>query len=468
MKVLQLTASNIKRLVAVDITPNGNVVNITGKNGHGKTSVLDAIWWALAGATNIQEKPIRDGATEGKIRLQLGDKDVELVVTRTFKVDAANPKGYTTSLKVEGNVAGSPQTLLDSFLSSLTFDPMEFMRMSQQEQYNLFAGLVPGLDVNALDAANSIDFSNRADHNKRVKQARDAANKIDIPANAPIVRVDETALVQQIADAATTNAQTIQRQANRDKYKVDVEAARVEIATLNAEIQRLSDRIHLLTDDAVKKEQALATAQPLPPLVDVTDVQRQIEEAKRINAIMDLRDTKTKYDGIADAAQKAADELTAAMEARKADKNAKIAAAKIPVTGITFGDGVILFNGKPLSQASDAEQIRVSCAIAMAKNPKLRVVRVRQGSLIDEDGKKLLAEIAEKNDFQVWMEVVDGSGKVGFVMEDGHVRNAEAPAAAPQQQSLATEEPVPAAAGGFPYGKKLNSTPPSDLPLDIL
>ena len=58
MKIVSLQAENIKKLVAVEIKPDGNMVQITGKNGHGKTSVLDAIWWALAGLSNVQAVPI--------------------------------------------------------------------------------------------------------------------------------------------------------------------------------------------------------------------------------------------------------------------------------------------------------------------------------------------------------------------------------------------------------------------------
>lgn len=57
MKIVKLTAENIKRLKAVEITPTGALVEVTGKNGQGKSSVLDAIWWALAGAEHIQTVP---------------------------------------------------------------------------------------------------------------------------------------------------------------------------------------------------------------------------------------------------------------------------------------------------------------------------------------------------------------------------------------------------------------------------
>ena len=101
----------------------------------------------------------------------------------------------------------------------------------------------------------------------------------------------------------------------------------------------------------------------------------------------------------------------------------------MPIDDLTFGDGAVLFKGLPFEQGSSAEQLRVSVAIAMAANPKLRVLRIKEGSLLDEDGIALIQKMAEGGDYQIWIERVDTSGKVGIVMEDGAVAMA-APAAA--------------------------------------
>ncbi|MCK9994023.1 MAG: hypothetical protein Dbin4_02543, partial [Alphaproteobacteria bacterium] len=68
MKIINLQAENLKRLVAVNITPDGNIVEITGKNGAGKTSILDAIYWGLTGKDGIQSTPIRKGEDHAIIK----------------------------------------------------------------------------------------------------------------------------------------------------------------------------------------------------------------------------------------------------------------------------------------------------------------------------------------------------------------------------------------------------------------
>ena len=76
MKIVKLAAENIKKLVAVEITPTGDVIRVTGKNGAGKTSVLDAIWWALGGEREIQSQPVRQGEKTAKVVLDLGEREV--------------------------------------------------------------------------------------------------------------------------------------------------------------------------------------------------------------------------------------------------------------------------------------------------------------------------------------------------------------------------------------------------------
>ena len=75
----------------------------------------------------------------------------------------------------------------------------------------------------------------------------------------------------------------------------------------------------------------------------------------------------------------------------------------------------------PFSQASASEQIRVSLAMAMALNPKLRVIRILDGSLLDAENLALIAEMATEHDFQVWIERVSDTSGVGVVIEDGQV-----------------------------------------------
>jgi DNA repair exonuclease SbcCD ATPase subunit len=428
MKIIALQAENIKKLVAVEIKPDGNMVQITGKNGQGKTSILDSIWWALAGTSNIQGAPIRKGQKEARIRLDLG----EIVVTRTFR---EKEDGATSSITVE-NAKGarftSPQAMLDELLGQLSFDPLAFARMAPAEQFDTLKKFVPGIDFDQIETQNKIDYAKRTDINRRAKEAKTLADRLAVPPDTPDEPIDESALVAQMETAGKHNADIEARKARRIDYQNQIKAKMDGSDVLQRQIEEARKRLDELEaatsqadveiEDMKKK---LAAAPELPKPIDTSEIKVSISQAHEINQAVGVKKQQEAQQKAAEALEIEAEGLTEAMERRDTQKQEAIAAAKLPVDGIGFGDGVILLDGVPFDQASDAEQLRASIAIAMSLNPKLKVIRVRDGSLLDDDSMKLLSEMADSNDFQIWVERVDGSGKVGFVLEDGHLKAAE-------------------------------------------
>ncbi|MGN8821735.1 hypothetical protein ACTNC1_12740, partial [Atopobiaceae bacterium HCP3S3_A4] len=97
------------------------------------------------------------------------------------------------------------------------------------------------------------------------------------------------------------------------------------------------------------------------------------------------------------------------------------ASATFPVEGLGFDETGVTFKGVPFSQASSAEQIRVSLAMAMALNPTLRVIRILDGSLLDDDSMQMVADAAKEGGYQVWIERVSDPSESAIVIEDGEV-----------------------------------------------
>lgn len=428
MKIVALQAENVKKLVAVEIRPDGNLVEITGKNGQGKTSVLDSIWWALAGASNIQRAPIRNGQDHARIRLDLG----EIIVTRVFNRVSGGEK-TTSSITVE-NVEGarfpSPQAMLDDLLDNLSFDPLAFSRMDPKKQFDTLRQFVPGVDFESIDRLNERDYAQRTDLNRRAKESRTQEAMIEVPLALPSSPIDEAALVDKLEAAAKHNADIETRKAKRIEFKAEINRKEDALNSLKEQAAELSRRAEELVKQAALQYQEVLTmekklddAPALPEPVDVSTLRMGITTAKEVNAAFHLRSQKIAHRETAEKLEAQASALTEAMQNRNAAKLKAISAAKLPVPGIGFGDGNILMNEVPFDQASDAEQLRASIAIAMALNPKLKVVRVRDGSLLDDESMKLLAEMADEKDYQIWIERVDGSGKVGFVLENGHVKS---------------------------------------------
>ncbi|HEY1035573.1 MAG TPA: AAA family ATPase [Pseudoxanthomonas sp.] len=425
MKILRLEAENVKKLRAVEIVPDGSLVQITGPNGSGKSSVLDAIYMALAGTKAIPSKPVRAGADKARITLDLG----EVIVTRRFTA-----AGGTTIVVEAANGARfpSPQKMLDDLLGALTFDPLAFSRMEPRKQLETLRGLVTiDVDIDELDRLNARDYDERTEANRKAKTLRVQAEGIKADPTAPHEPVDVSELTAQMERAGEHNADIERRRANRDAAATKISEERGIAERSAKRAAELREAAEQLERDAVAAERRadglqakIDAAGDLPAPVDTAEIRARIDQAAATNAAVERNIRRRSLEAQAAEAEQESAALTERMEERKRQRAEAIASAAMPVEGLSFGDGEVIYNGLPFDQASSAEQLRVSVAIAMAANPKLRVLRIKDGSLLDENGLRLVGEMAEAADYQVWIEQVDTSGKVGIVMEDGAVRGA--------------------------------------------
>jgi hypothetical protein len=414
MRVIHLVAENVKRLVAVDITPEGHLVEITGLNGEGKTSVLDAIFWAVAGERPIQSHPIRDGEEKARIRLDLG----EFVVTRRF--NTVEGGGFTTSVTVtnaDGTKVAKPQTMLDSLIGALAFDPLDFARSAPKEQFEELKRLT-GLDFSKLEAANKADFETRTGTNRLVREYQTLLSSMPT-VTAPDAPVDEDALVTELREAGPHNTDIQARKQRRDTAEARVVAIDQEIAKLQEEKMGLRQR--------------LDAAGPLPALIDTDAIVQRLNVAKETNRLIVKAKERAEMVAKIASVEAQAQELTTRMEKREHEKRAMIAGATMPIEGLSFGEGIVTLGGQPFDQASDAEQLAASVAIAAAMNPKLRVIRVRDGSLLDDSSMSALADFAAQRDFQIWVEVVESDRPGAIIIEAGKVAGVVGDDGSPQR-----------------------------------
>jgi hypothetical protein len=301
--------------------------------------------------------------------------------------------------------------------------------MEPKAQYETLKKFVPGVDFESIESKQRLDYALRTDVSRRAKEARIQADRIEIAANIPDALVDEVNLIGEMEAAGKHNAEIEQRKANRADFQNQIERKKDAYSALTLQIEAANKRLKELLDEEIKAKTEIANmatklsnAAPLPEPIDTGALRQRIADAKAVNEKVQLKGSKKKLEEMADKLKAEADEISQRMEAREEEKRKSIADAKLPVEGITFGAGEVLMNGVPFEQASDAEQLRASIAIAMALNPKLRVIRVRDGSLLDEESLKLISDMADKEDYQVWCERVDSSGKIGFVLENGHLK----------------------------------------------
>ncbi|MEN5275816.1 AAA family ATPase [Brucella sp. TWI432] len=427
MKIIQFNAENIKRLVAVEIVPGSNLVQITGRNGQGKTSILDAIWWALDTNKVVQSRPLREGEEKGFVRLDLG----EYIVTKTFKAKEGGE--VTKSLTVQnrdGAKYGNPTELLSKFIGDLTFDPLAFSRMKAQDQVKALRALVPDYDFNVADAENKRDFDKRTDVNRKVRELGLRLDAIIVPDDAPTEAVSSADLMEELNKAMDHNTAVQTDINNRDKLnqrifhmRENVQSRRRTIEDLQRRISEEQTEIEHAESSIAEMDKELANMGDISALIEIEPISQKIAAAEETNKLVAVRAEKEKLASEKQQAEQESQALTTAIDQRKEASAQAVKQANLPIDGLQLSEDSVLFNGIPFDQASDAEQLRVSIAIAGAMNPQLRVIRVRDGSLLDDEAMKVLEDYANEKDLQIWIERVDSSGEIGVVIEDGRVAN---------------------------------------------
>ncbi len=444
--ITRLQADNFKKLTVIDIAPGKGVVPIRGRNAQGKSSTLDAIQAALGGKAVMPSRPVRAGEDEGSIRLELDDG---VVILRRFSADGRDSIEVTNA---EGFKAGSPQKMLNGLYASVAFDPLAFTRLEPRAQLAQLRGMVElDVDVAALEKQNATDYDTRRDEGRDLKTAEATLLRMPSYPDAPAEPVDEAALEATIADAAQSNAAIERRRTSREQFAAALQGNRDRLKSIEDEIATLTAQADQYRTVIAEQEEKLATAEPLPEPVDVAEAQAALRAARETNVQVAANRQHAAQKQLVAALTTKVEALTKAMDDRKATIAASIERAAMPVPGLSFGDGEVLFNGLPLEQASSAEQLRVSTAIGMAASPKLRVMLVRDGSLLDDEGERILANMAAEHDFQLWVEAVDTSGKVGIVLEDGAVVSIDGePAPEPEAIAGPKRRVKKSAAGGEP------------------
>ncbi len=398
MKIIALEAENVKHLRVVNISPDGALVVIGGDNEQGKTCVLDSIEYALNGARSIPIKPIRQGQSKARVVLNLGD----IVVTRTF-----TSKGTNLIVKnKDGATFPSPQAMLDKLVGQLSFDPLEFSKMDAGKQSEVLKHLV-GLDFDSLNAEYRKRFDERTVVNREGKTLKARLDQMMKYDDTPDKEVSVQEIGEKYAEALEHNRVIEHTHRGFDIHKE-------ELVLLKKRVKELEKNI--------KTEQEIVDVNKT---VDVNSIQQAMKKTEQMNS--QVRENRL-YDEVnaqvVDLRKKSlslSNKITGLVD-KKAESMAK---AKFPIKGLAIGDEGVTFDDIPFVQCSSAQRIRVSVAIGLAMNPKLRVLLIREGSMLDSKNLAMVAKMAEKADAQIWVERVSQGKECQIIMEDGSVKQKE-------------------------------------------
>lgn len=417
VKIAALEAENVKRIKAVALTPSPTGLTIVGgNNNQGKTSVLDALAWALGGEKFRPTAAVRDGA--------LAPPHLKVILSNGVVVERRGKNSSLTVTDPTGQRSG--QQLLNAFVEPLALDLPRFMQASDKDKADILLNI-----IGVGDALTGLDREIKALYDRRTvigqigAQKRHAAEELTEYPDAPSEPVSAIELIQQQQEILLHNA--------------DNQRKRMKLAQLEEQEKQLGRRVQELSQELEMVEHQLTAVQQdvqdatktVAQLQDesTAELEQSIRNVEEINRQVSANLAKSKAQ---DEAERYAQEYTALTEQIKAKRTARmdlLNGADLPLTGLGVEDGSLTYNGKHWQDMSGSDQLRVATAIVRRLNPDCGFV------LLDKLEQMDLATLAE---FGSWLQTeglqaiatrVSTGGECQIIIEDGRVKDAEEPPA---------------------------------------
>ena len=434
IKILKAEITNFKNIDYKQIDFDGRSIIIAGKNGLGKSSLIQAIMSPID-ASYIPIEPIKQGEEKGSISLVIGGtmngEQVKYKLGVFFS--QADKRGRITIEDREGTpIKGGERGIIDGIVGNISFDIMSFIRLGEKngkiskpgvrEQIEILKELIPQetLDqLHALDLEKKKKYDQRTDLNRDIKfldkQIKESSfTQDDIEKYSEKVTIAE--LSKKIEEANRSNdiyekCQKIINDAPENKKELDE-----EIQKLEEQLQkRKNEREHLDKQEKkclkwIKEHSIIDTSKLTQQLENASEHNTKHEQVKLYDeTIKSLRSKEIEAENISERLVKIEEE-----------KKSIFANAKMPVKGLEFDEEIVTFRGLPLSEGNipSSQLIYIGLRIGMALNPNLRLLVIRDGSLLDSETMKYVLSVCEKYGYQVLIEVVkseEGELTVEFV-----------------------------------------------------
>lgn len=407
VKINSLEIENVKRVKAVKIEPTqSGLTVIGGKNGQGKTSVLDSIAWALGGEKYRPTKPQREGSViPPSLHIELSNG---LIVER---------KGKNSSLKVtDPNGVKGGQQLLNEFIEQFALDLPKFMSASNSEKAKILLRII-GIETQLAE----LSFEEQKYYNERhsigqiadrkKKYAEEMASYDDVPSEL----ISASELIQRQQEILARNGEN-----QRKRYRAERIAE--EAKQLHEQIEKLKV-IYQQTLEELKTAQKSAEDLQDESTAELEESIRNIDEINRkVRANLDKEKAEDDAKQYAEQYNALSDKIDEIRRERKKLLNS----ADLPLPGLSVENGELLYNGHQWDCMSGAEQLKVSTAIIRKLNPNCGFVLLDKLEQMDTDTLREFGEWLESEGLQAIATRVSVGEECSVIIEDGYSNNIEA------------------------------------------
>lgn len=404
----KLEIENVKRVKAVKLEPSATGLTIVGgNNNQGKTSVLDAIAWALGGNKFKPSQAQREGSTippSLKITLSNG-----LIVERS---------GKNSTLKVidpSGNKAG--QNLLDSFVEELAINLPKFMEQTSKEKAKTLLQIIGvGPQLAELEMQEKAKYDERHAIGVIADQKEKFAKEQPYYPEAPKELVSIAELIQQQQAILAKNGENARKRQNLDVIENDYNF------TL-ANVQRLEKEL----EEARAKEQALAqdldiARKDVSVLVDEStqEIEDSIANIEQINLKVRANFDKDKAEEDAKGYREQYKELDNVIADIRKQKTDLLTNADLPLPGLSVDDGELLYLGQRWDNMSSSQQLQVATAIVRKLKPECGFVLIDKLEQMDQLTLQEFGAWLEQEGLQAIATRVSTGDECSILIEDGY------------------------------------------------
>lgn len=409
VKINKLEIENVKRVKAVTIEPTSNGLTILGgNNNQGKTSVLDAIAWALGGNKYKPSKPARDGSMNPPtLRLELSNG---LIVER---------KGKNSDLKVtdpSGQKAG--QQLLDSFVEELALNLPKFIESSSKDKANTLLQIIGvGEKLWELDRKEEQLYNERRTIGQIADQKKKYAAEQPQYPEAPNELVSIADLIHEQQEILARNGENARKRQNRENIVNEMHLSEARLKQLKEQLAQ-EEAVHdKLMGDYVEANKSIED------LVDESteEIENSIANIEEINRKVRANLDKEKAEEDAKQYGSQYDKLTKEIQDVRDERTSLLDSADLPLPGLSVEDGELVFEGQKWDNMSGSQQLRVATAIVRKLKPECGFVLLDKLEQMD---------IPTLNEFGKWLESeglqaiatrVSSGEECQIIIEDGYV-----------------------------------------------
>ena len=420
--ITALEAENVKRIKAVALTPAPTGLTLVGgNNNQGKTSVLDALAWALGGDRFRPNAAQRDGA--------VAPAHLKVTLSNGVIVERNGKNSTLTVTDPTGRRSG--QQLLNAFIEPLALDLPRFMEASDKEKADILLRIIGiGTELHVRDLEIKSLYDKRTFTGQLAQQKKHFAEELISYPDAPEEPVSASALIHQQQEILARNGEN-QRKRNQLVQLTDLlERQKKVVADLEFQLSTEKQRLTTMQAD-VKIAQTSAENLQDESTAELEASIRSIEETNQ-----KVRANLEKARAEDEAAQYASDydKLTEAITQKRADRMALLNGADLPLPELSVEDGALTYKGKHWRDMSGSDQLRVAAAIVRRLNPDCGFVLLDKLEQMDMTTLTEFGRWLEAEHLQAIATRVSTGSECQIIIEDGMVKDAEPPV---------TEKPQP-------------------------